>query len=918
MEAFFGLVSLVFLVGAILGIFAFRKAQRLEKQLLQLRDEVSLLRAPAAIQQPAAQAVAQAVAMPEPQVAAEVVTPEPEPAPPVETPTPEVIPDSATVSVPPVAQTVPAKPKSRGFVDELGARWSVWVGGLALGLGAIFLLRYSIEAGVFSPALRVALTVLLGIAALAAGEWLSRSDPAERSEALRHAYIPGVLTAVGVLALFGSVYSSYALYGFIGPTAAFGLMGLLSLGGLALGLRQGPALSGLGLAGSLLTPWLVSTTEPSFTGLYTYLLIVAAGALVLARYRGWSWLSASSIAGGLAWALLGYTLHLNEEFWPWTLYVCALAGLAMVLNATTRLPLTQTEPNYLQGTILPLITYGASGLLLLIMLYEDLFSLRAFYVCLAAVAFGLAAAWHWGRLAGAALLSGALAMLAILSRGGEVVGGTWDWPAGGIYIPSPIEGEWARVFIVAAIVAAVLIGISAFSARKHAAASSLAALLWSLAGTVFPLLTFVALWLIGAKGVTHLPFALAGAVLAAAFAGAVEWLYRSRTPDGDEAAAGVPFSEQPINVFAAAGCAALLFALIAGLSQYPLTLALTLTLPALAYLATLRHIWALRVAGPAFGTVLALHVLYSLAGLPGVVGPRIVFNALWFYLALPAVAAGAASWILAKLIADKWSQALEALALAFAALFAVFQVRHYMNAGDLFAPELTLAELGLQILVSLCFSLGLSRIKDVGPRSLFSMAAMAAMGVSLISLVFGNLIVLNPFFNATVEVGGGIVFNTLLLAYLLPGLFLGAIAWLQKEKRPDWYLKTLGGVSLAALIGYVTTMVRFAYHGGEDMALALTSVLSAEQYTYSIVWLAFGIALLVGGMMFKVRELRIGSAAVMMLTVAKVFLIDMSALEGILRALSFVGLGAVLIGMGLVYQRVLSSDDEPKVQAEPS
>ena len=162
------------------------------------------------------------------------------------------------------------------------------------------------------------------------------------------------------------------------------------------------------------------------------------------------------------------------------------------------------------------------------------------------------------------------------------------------------------------------------------------------------------------------------------------------------------------------------------------------------------------------------------------------------------------------------------------------------------------------------------------------------------------------------------MFNTLLLAYLLPGLFLGAIAWLQQDKRPDWYLKTLGGVSLAALIGYVTTMVRLFYHGGEDMALALTPVVSTEQYTYSIVWLLFGIALLVGGMMFKVRELRIGSAAVMMLTVAKVFLIDMSALEGILRALSFVGLGAVLIGMGLVYQRVLSGDDKPAARAEPS
>ena len=43
----------------------------------------------------------------------------------------------------------------------------------------------------------------------------------------------------------------------------------------------------------------------------------------------------------------------------------------------------------------------------------------------------------------------------------------------------------------------------------------------------------------------------------------------------------------------------------------------------------------------------------------------------------------------------------------------------------------------------------------------------------------------------------------------------------------------------------------------------------------------------------------------LLLTVAKVFLFDLSGLEGVWRALSFIGLGLVLIGIGLVYQRLL-------------
>jgi uncharacterized membrane protein len=43
----------------------------------------------------------------------------------------------------------------------------------------------------------------------------------------------------------------------------------------------------------------------------------------------------------------------------------------------------------------------------------------------------------------------------------------------------------------------------------------------------------------------------------------------------------------------------------------------------------------------------------------------------------------------------------------------------------------------------------------------------------------------------------------------------------------------------------------------------------------------------------------------------------MSELEGVLRALSFIGLGAVLIGIGLFYQRLLTRA-KPREVAEGS
>jgi uncharacterized membrane protein len=43
--------------------------------------------------------------------------------------------------------------------------------------------------------------------------------------------------------------------------------------------------------------------------------------------------------------------------------------------------------------------------------------------------------------------------------------------------------------------------------------------------------------------------------------------------------------------------------------------------------------------------------------------------------------------------------------------------------------------------------------------------------------------------------------------------------------------------------------------------------------------------------------------ALVCIVVAKVFLIDMAGLEGLLRVFSFLGLGAALVGLGYAYRR---------------
>ena len=59
------------------------------------------------------------------------------------------------------------------------------------------------------------------------------------------------------------------------------------------------------------------------------------------------------------------------------------------------------------------------------------------------------------------------------------------------------------------------------------------------------------------------------------------------------------------------------------------------------------------------------------------------------------------------------------------------------------------------------------------------------------------------------------------------------------------------------------------------------------------------------GIAFRSQPARLASAAITLLTVGKVFLVDMAGLTGVFRALSFIGLGLVLVGIGWLYQRLL-------------
>src|SRR5208283_4213725 len=117
------------------------------------------------------------------------------PAPPVE-PAAELPPPPPPPPPRPPAPAAPA-PERPGLEERFGTRWVVWVGGLALALGGLFMVRYSIEQGWIGPGVRIGLGALLAVALVGAGEWLRRDPRQPGMAGISAANIPSILTAAG-------------------------------------------------------------------------------------------------------------------------------------------------------------------------------------------------------------------------------------------------------------------------------------------------------------------------------------------------------------------------------------------------------------------------------------------------------------------------------------------------------------------------------------------------------------------------------------------------------------------------------------------------------------------------------------------------------------------------------------------------
>jgi uncharacterized membrane protein len=867
-----GLLTLLGALGFFLALDARGRMDRMERTLRALQAELRALRA----FPPAPPQAAPAEARMEP---AET----PEPAPEI-----SAFPGEPLQENPPQAaepQHVAPAPRPAASLEEaIGTRWVVYVGGIALALGGLLLVRFAIEQGLFGPAARVLLGLAFAAALTGAGEFLRRRDKI----AGETTPTPAVLTAAGATAGFGAIYAAYALYGFIGPGFAFVALGAAGLATMFAAVWHGPAIAGFGLVGALAAPLLIDTPDPTPWPLPIYIGMVAASAYGLARLRQWAWLAVTCAIGAAIWGLAlavgrspdfpqAAELHFVAQM-ALACFAFALDRAALTPSPRWRLALAHAGPLGLAFVASVALSFCANR-----GDFDNFWLFGALGVVGLLAASGSARPWLApGLLAGAGAV--AFWLLALWPADAP----NFDFADAPPLLP-------VRFQLFAAICAATVAGLAGHSLWRRVEIPKFAALVLASTAALTPLAILCVAYLRLTWAATSLPLGLVALALAVAFL-AFARAFRQRDADGSN-------DRLALGVMASATFAALALGLTFTLDRGMLTVALSLSALGAAFVESRLGVPALRQAVAAMGFVIAARLAWDPRIVDTELGTTPIFNWLLFGYGAPALSFALAARLLARNGGqDRATQIAEALAIVFSALLVFFQIRHALHGGELFVDDTSLVENGLYAVSAMGFSLVLSRL-DLGRRSpvlyFFSLGfGVASALIACLSLALWS----NPFFNQRPVIGGRWL-NSLLLGYALPAVSAAGLAKLCRSTRPLWFLRMARLMALLLIFLYATLETRRSFQG---MWIGWTQGTSpTEQYAYSAVWLALGVVLLAYGLLRHSLEARVASAAVIVLAVLKVFFFDLAHLVGAQRAFSFIGLGAVLIGIGLVYQKLV-------------
>jgi uncharacterized membrane protein len=177
----------------------------------------------------------------------------------------------------------PAHGDGENYETLIAGRWLNYVGILALLFAVAFFLKYAFENNWVGPRGRVGIGLLIGSSLF---PWSHRL--LERG----YKFFSEGIAGLGAAVLYLSLWAGWHYYHIFPQSAAFAMMIVVTVGTATVAVgRNSERIAVLALLGGVLTPEIVSTGQNQEVVLFTYLAMLGAGLLGLARMRDWKTLS---------------------------------------------------------------------------------------------------------------------------------------------------------------------------------------------------------------------------------------------------------------------------------------------------------------------------------------------------------------------------------------------------------------------------------------------------------------------------------------------------------------------------------------------------------------------------------------------------------------------------------------------------
>ena len=781
--------------------------------------------------------------------------------------------------------------------DRILARLPVWIGAVALIFACLYFVKYSIESGLLSPIVRILIGAGTSLAATIAGYVLMNRPSIANSTRIAQA-----LAGAGIAGLYICSYMAAHLYALISSECAILLMAAVTGLAIVLALRLGAPVAVLGLLGGFALPLMTEFRQVSTGTLFTYFYILTMGLILVSTLRGWGWLALLALLGFYGWGFgtmldRADTVHSAVYMGGFSLLVIAsLLMIQVVVKAAwgrkesadlgiiersliTSIALgTVTQVFSMVNIEMSLLTAGMYGLLVIAVTVLAVFRPQTYF---------------YPAIASVLLFSGLFVFtdsltLPIFTLSVTVLAGLSALACRVMWRPSVLPVQWSA-YTVTSIIAAFAV--------TYTHETFLPTQFNSIYG-----------WEIVTFSLSALGF----------------YFTRQWRQHGNDKAAVI---WAVMSAFFAAFCIIVFFATrsTTGLAMLAMAAVLALNYARSGYDMLRRFVPVFFSLAACFLAKDAFRFLEIATGelqnkkTIGIYMQSIFINegATLFAIGITvSVLGGIIAWAMGRNhspsstmpVADNKPYAVIAGVITAGSLYTLLQLFVYGYIWPKSALNLD-GYIHLRVLITALFHVAAIVCCLCWKRyPVLSKVACGLLLAGLFRTVYFDLLVSNPMWASGVNVGATPLFNLLLPMYLLPAAACTAlVATMLRHMQKSHAGIFAGAAALLAFI-FISLSVRQWFQGG---VLAYGGASLAEVFSYSVVWLLFGLAVVTGGALTQIRAVRLTGAAMVALVIAKVFLYDASVLEGLYRVLAFFGLGGSLLALGWFYGVI-----ERKAQAQ--